>query len=213
MCWNSEVSMNTFAFSMFVLILMIYNNNYTKYKMPGIGFHEYIFCFSFIIMQLNEFFLWKTVNNAFYNQLFSITGAMILLLQPIASIYLIQNNVTLRNNLLVAYLLGAIPYLMYRLISFKMHTTISPLKHLDWHYFALPPFLLAIWFFFLMSGVLHKKNWILLFFGLFTILVSYYCYNKDGTVSSMWCWSLNSVMIYYAVYLLLYLPFKERMSL
>ena len=119
MCWNSEVSMNTFIFSMFVLILIIYNNNYTKYKIKGIGFYEYIFFFSFIIMQLNEFFLWKTVDIPFYNQLFSITGCIILLLQPIASIFIIK-NIELRNKLLYAYLLVSIPYFIYKFTTKKM---------------------------------------------------------------------------------------------
>ena len=32
MCWNEHVSLNTFLFSSFVLLLIIYNNYYTKYK-------------------------------------------------------------------------------------------------------------------------------------------------------------------------------------
>jgi len=30
MCWNAEVSLNTFAFSTFVLGMIIYNNTYTQ---------------------------------------------------------------------------------------------------------------------------------------------------------------------------------------
>lgn len=146
MCWNSEVSMNTFIFSMFVLIMIIYNNNYTQYKIKDIGFYEYIFFFSFIIMQLNEFFLWKTIDNPFYNQLFSITGSIILLLQPIASIFLIK-NVLLRNKLLYAYLFLSIPYLIYKFSTKKIHTKISPLKHLKEIFFFIP--IITFWLFFL----------------------------------------------------------------
>ena len=32
MCWNKDVSLNTFLFSGFVLLLIYYNNTYTKYK-------------------------------------------------------------------------------------------------------------------------------------------------------------------------------------
>jgi hypothetical protein len=212
MCWNSEVSMNTFIFSMFVLIMIIYNNNYTQYKIKDIGFYEYMFFFSFIIMQLNEFFLWKTIDNSFYNQLFSITGSIILLLQPIASIFLIK-NVLLRNKLLYAYLLLSIPYSIYKFSTKKIHTKISPLKHLNWDYFSLSPLLLSGWFFFLLIGGFYEKKWTFLFFGISTVLISYYYYIQDETNSSMWCWSLNSIMIYYAAYLLLYLPFKERIQM
>jgi hypothetical protein len=214
MCWNSEVSMNTFIFSMFVLILIIYNNNYTKYKIKEVGFYDYIFFFSFIIMQLNEFFVWKTIDNPFYNQLFAITGCIILFLQPIASIFIIK-NIELRNKLLYAYLLVALPYVMYNFAKNKMYTKVSPLKHLNWDYFYISPLLFSgwlifsVWFFFLLIGGFYEKKWLFLFFAISTILISYN-YFKDGSHKSMWCWSLNSIMIYYAAYLLLYLPFKER---
>ena len=29
MCWNKEVSLNTFLFSSFVFLLILYNNKYT----------------------------------------------------------------------------------------------------------------------------------------------------------------------------------------
>lgn len=32
MCWNENVSLNTFLFSSFVLLLIFYNNTYTQYK-------------------------------------------------------------------------------------------------------------------------------------------------------------------------------------
>lgn len=212
MCWNSEVSMNTFIFSMFVLIMIIYNNNYTQYKIKDIGFYEYMFFFSFIIMQLNEFFLWKTIDNPFYNQLFSMIGKILLFLQPVASIFLIK-NILLRNKLLYAYLLIVIPYSIYNFVSKKIHTKISPLKHLNWEYFNLIPFIFFIWVFFMLIGLLYEKKWFFLFFGIITYFINFYYYYHDHTNLSMWCWSINSIMIYYAAYLLLYLPFKERIQM
>lgn len=213
MCWNSEVSINTFIFSMFVLILIIYNNNYTQYKIKDIGFYEYIFFFSFIIMQLNEFFIWKTIDNLYYNQLFSIIGKIILLLQPITSIFLIK-NISLRNNLLYTYLLIIIPYSIYNFASKNIYTKVSPLKHLGWSYFNLIPFIFSIWGFFMLIGLFYEQKWLILFFGIFTYFINfYYYYYRDHTNLSMWCWSINSIMIYYAAYLLLYLPFKERIQM
>jgi hypothetical protein len=37
MCWNKEISLNTFLFSSFVLILIIYNNAYTQYKIKELN--------------------------------------------------------------------------------------------------------------------------------------------------------------------------------
>ena len=49
MCWNAEVSLNTFAFGIFILGMVIYNNTYTQYKI--IRFRNewmYLFLFSLI---------------------------------------------------------------------------------------------------------------------------------------------------------------------
>ena len=53
MCWNSQVSLNTFLFSTFVLLLVMYNNYYTQYKIKGMeNIWVYVFFMSFITMQL-----------------------------------------------------------------------------------------------------------------------------------------------------------------
>ena len=100
MCWNEHVSLNTFLFSSFVLALIVYNNSYTKYKIQELNnTWMYIFIASFVFMQLIEFFIWKNINNKFYNNAFSIIATLLLLLQPIASI-MILSNIQLRNILL-----------------------------------------------------------------------------------------------------------------
>ena len=53
MCWNESVSLNTFLFSSFVLLLVMYNNYYTKYKITELdNVWIYLFLASFIFMQL-----------------------------------------------------------------------------------------------------------------------------------------------------------------
>jgi hypothetical protein len=83
MCWNAEVSLNTFLFSGFVLLLIMYNNNYTQYKIQFIegidNIWAYIFLFSWILMQLFEFFIWKNINNPGLNTIFSILASILLL--------------------------------------------------------------------------------------------------------------------------------------
>ena len=70
MCWNAEVSLNTFLFSSFVLCLIIYNNTYTQYKIKDFNnIWIYLFFVSFILMQLFEFFIWRNVDNKLYNKL------------------------------------------------------------------------------------------------------------------------------------------------
>ncbi len=66
MCWNQHVSLNTFLFSSFILILIIYNNKYTQYKIKELNnVWIYVFFFSFISMQLIEFFIWRNINNKY----------------------------------------------------------------------------------------------------------------------------------------------------
>ena len=48
-----------------------------------------------------------------------------------------------------------------------------------------------------------------LLIGVLTLLIIAYNYYVDGSSGSMWCWIVNSIMIYYIGYLLLYLPFKN----
>ena len=58
MCWNEHVSLNTFLFSSFVLLLIIYNNLFTKYKIQELNnTFVYLFIASFVVMQLIEFFI------------------------------------------------------------------------------------------------------------------------------------------------------------
>ena len=58
MCWNEHVSLNTFLFSSFVLLLIIYNNLFTKYKIQELNnTFVYLFITSFVVMQLIEFFI------------------------------------------------------------------------------------------------------------------------------------------------------------
>ena len=104
MCWNQHVSLNTFLFSTFVLILIIYNNKYTQYKIKELNnTWMYIFLFSFILMQLIEFFIWRNLNNK-YNQIWSNIAVLLLLFQPIASV-MILSNIEIRNVLLLILLL------------------------------------------------------------------------------------------------------------
>ena len=210
MCWNEHVSLNTFIFSIFVLLLIMYNNAYTQYKIQGLNnVWIYLFLASFIFMQLIEFFIWRNINNKFYNHIFSIIATTLLIIQPICSLMLISQK-ELRNNLLIAYLSLAIPYSIYKFSTKNIHTVISKSGHLRWKFFESSPIILLFWLFFFLVGLIFNKFWIGFGFGFIILCISYYNYNNDHTIASMWCWAVNSVMIYYAFYLLIYLPFYMK---
>ena len=210
MCWNAEVSLNTFMFSSFVLLLIIYNNTYTKYKIKELNLYWYIFFMSVILMQLVEYFIWRNINNPFYNYVFSLCTVVLLTFQPLASLMLLQ-NAKIKQVLIMIYLLFAVPYLLFTVLWVNVYSAISPTGHLQW-YFTKGKYYeyIGIWLFYLFfllfaffyNGYTHEY-----IMGIVFLMLAIYNYYKDNSVGSMWCWIVNSVMIYYAVYLLIYLPY------
>lgn len=213
MCWNAAISLNTFLFSSFVLSLIIYNNSFTKYKIQELNNKWiYIFIGTVVLMQLVEFFIWKNINNKFYNNLFSIFATLVLLIQPIASLMIIT-NIQLRNILLFSYLFITIPFSIYKFSTNHVESTISTNGHLIWKFFGRSPIIWITWLFFFLFSLVYERKWFLFIFGVLTLFIVYINYKNSNTLGSMWCWSVNSMMIYYAAYLLLYLPFLEKTSI
>ena len=213
MCWNQEVSLNTFLFSGFVLALIVYNNNYTKYKIKDLyNIWVCLFIASFVSMQLIEFFIWRNINNQYYNNVFSLTAVALLFIQPIISLMILQ-NLPLRNILILSYSILALPFSVYKLSTKHIHSVVSENGHLRWKFFEVPPIIWVIWLFFFLFSFVYEKNWFGLIFGYFAFIITVINYKNRNAIGSMWCWSVNSVMIYYAFYLLIYLPFLEKSSI
>lgn len=210
MCWNEHVSLNTFLFSSFVLLLILYNNTYTQYKIAFFNnLWIYLFFVSFISMQLVEVFIWRNIDNKLYNHIFSTMAAMLIFIQPIVSL-MILSNIPLRNKLLVAYLVVFIPYFAYKFITNQMRSSISNKGHLIWWFLDSNVLLFFGWLFFFLFSFIYNQNFYEFIFGIVLFCISYYNYYNDQSIGSMWCWVVNSVMIFYAFYLLLYLPFCEK---
>lgn len=213
MCWNKDVSLNTFLFSAFVLALIVYNNYFTKYKIKELDNKWYIFFLaSFISIQLIEFFIWKNIDNKYYNNIFSLAALTVFIIQPMISM-MIMSNIPLRNILLLLYALLAIPYSFYKISTNHIHSVVSENGHLRWHFLEMPPFFWSVWIFFFLFSFVYEKKWFGLIFGLVTLIIAIVNYKYGNTMGSMWCWSVNSIMIYYAAYLLIFLPFLERASI
>ena len=210
MCWNENVSFNTFLFSSFVLLLIFYNNTYTQYKIKHFNsVWDYLFFISFISMQLIEFFIWRNINNTFYNNIFSTMAAILIFIQPVISLMLLP-DISLRNNLLVTYLVFFIPYFIYKFITNNMNSQISNKGHLVWLFFDTNMLLFFGWLFFFLFSFFYTRSAPTLIFSTVLFFISYYNYYTDKTIGSMWCWVVNSSMIFYAFYLLFYLPFCEK---
>ena len=216
MCWNKDISLNTFLFSSFVLCLIIYNNAYTQYKIDGLNnVYMYIFLMSFILMQLIEYFIWINIKNPLYNSIFTALATLLIILQPIASTMLISDNIV-KKRLLQSYLLFIVPLSIYKFDIKRVNSSVSKLNHLRWntmfsYNYFYDTLVTIIWLFFFLFPLFYSGNIFGLMFGILTLILTMYNFYKDKTVDSMWCWIVNTVMIYYAVYLLFYLPFVNRL--
>jgi hypothetical protein len=157
-------------------------------------------------MQLIEYVVWtygliSTDRSAAVNYTASIAAAYLLVAQPIAAI-LSQStkNAAITTNLLIAYIIIAAIYLLYRSNNppeYKMEKGSD--GHLVWKWIGhdYKTYIgLAIYFVFLFTPfILTKKIDGVFAVVLLTLLGSLYSYWRAGTWGSMWCWMINLVVI------------------
>ena len=210
MCWNADVSLNTFLFSMFVLLLVFYNNHYTKYKIQYFDNKwMYVFLISAFSMQLIEYFIWKNIKNDYYNKIFTICALFLVFFQPVASLMLLGNH-SLRNILLSAYLLIGIPILIYTIYTEKLISVVSKKSgNLIWS--MDPNGVLPLWTVALLFSFVYEKNWVPVILAI--ISLSIFVYKEFSSAGSVWCWFINSISVYLAIYLLFYLPYIENQKI
>ena len=208
MCWNSEISLNTFLFGAASLAFIIYNNTFTKYKVDWFdNFWLYIFAALVVSMQLIEFFLWRNLTNPYWNRVFSIIGLCFLLLQPIVSTFAVS-FVGFRYGLLAVYLIVTAIWFFTRNIDFS--TKLQKNGHLSWKFQGDIISYWIFWTVIVFACLLVERRWALLAFGIVGIVLSIYNYQKYNTSGSVWCWSANSGFLFLLGYVLIYLPFKEH---
>jgi len=91
-----------------------------------------------------------------------------------------------------------------------MKSQLSNKGHLEWSFFDTNIILFMGWLFFFLFSFYYTRSIRTIIFGIVLLVISGYNYYKDKSIGSMWCWVVNSIMIYYASYLLFYLPFCEK---
>jgi len=171
------------------MIFIWYNNTYTQYKLKEFtNWITYCLFFSITVMQLIEYFLWKSTNqkNKFNNTLFSIIGWIVIrIIQPLFIILIIPDKYSMMKKILfILYysLLVLIHGYKYFYNPLDFTTTIDKNGHLLWKWLDLKNFELIIGYFYLflfttlllhrlkrkMRQTFYKKIKILLF--LFSIM-------------------------------------------
>jgi hypothetical protein len=163
-------------------------------------------------MQLIEFFLWRNLNNKELNKLFSFLGIFLLLLQPVASLMLLK-DLDLRNKMLALYIIPAFSYFIYEFTNKDFLTVVSKTGHLKWDWIDLrgnKQIILIAWLFFLFFSIFYNKYYLALAYTVVILIISLYSYRKDGSFGSLWCWSINALMLFYAIKLLVILPYTQH---
>jgi hypothetical protein len=181
MCWNAEVSLNTFAFSTFVLGMIIYNNAYTQYKIPELNnIYMYLLLFSVISMQLVEFFIWRNIDNKYYNHIFTLGVCFVLLLQPFFSI-MTTSDIYIRNIVLTGYIFLAVPYFLYQCSSKYVRSIVTKSGHLKWDIVSVEKksydriLNWSIWLFFFLFSFVYNQH--LIGFLFLVIILGIVVYN------------------------------------
>lgn len=189
MCWNAEVSLQSFVIG-FVAVGIAYSK--------GLSLPMTFFCLTIVFMQLVEYVVWSYLNNPDINYTASLAGFLLLLLQPVATIFFLPSAFI--PTMLMAYI-GLL--LLVRLFNtqtpreaFRMYRGEN--GHLVWNFLqkdANTFFLLLVYFFFLFGPLIVVKEWLGLGVGALTLGVSLYNFWQSNTWGSMWCWIVNYVVV------------------
>jgi hypothetical protein len=198
MCWNPEVSITTYLFSLVSSLLAI---NYGV-----ISFQKFLVINAFVSMQLIEFFLWLNLNNKPINKLLSILGFIAVLSIPYFSMSLIQNN-KVKQTILLTYFTFVLFIIFSQKIVFE--TVVGKNGHFEWKWLNFPFFIVLIWFFFLcfenlyyfyINGLNVNAKWVghlcALLYIIITAVTSYIYFLDSKTWGSMWCWFANIIGIF-----------------
>ena len=186
MCWNAEVSLNTFIYGTIAAIIVLSLN-----KIP---IRTILLVYTVSLIQLMEYFTWKNINNNEIIHYLSITGAFILLLQ----VLLITNNNLKNKEQLFSYICIFILTIIAFYHNFenkKFHMEKGENGHLKWLWADLPVPLLISGLLLWIYPPIRNKNYISTLFIITTLSISFYYYYNYKTWGSMWCYIGNSFWI------------------
>ena len=187
MCWNAEVSLNTFIYGTIAAIIVLSLN-----KIP---IRSILLVYTVSLIQLMEYFTWKNINNNELIHYLSITGAFILLLQ----VLLITNNNLKNKEQLFSYIFIFILTIIafnHNFENKKFHMEKGENGHLKWLWADLPVPLLISGLLLWIYPPIRNKNYISTLFIITTLTISFYYYYKYKTWGSMWCYIGNSFWIF-----------------
>jgi hypothetical protein len=193
MCWSTKVSLETFIIS-FVQLIILY---LLKYDIKIIAI-----VFSFIFIQLLEFFIWIYIKNKKISKFYCSLTFIIIILQPIIILYFTEYSYLIKYYIILQFLIFIISKLFYNL-EFDFIPTVAPSKHLAWNWTDNYIYIFLfniVYLLFFLGAIYLTGNYILFILASITYIYSSYNYDKDGTTSSMWCWIANFGIIFLLIH-------------
>ena len=215
MCWNKDISLNTFLFSVFALLFIYITNTYTKYKTHSFD-NKWVYVVTLMVssMQLLEYFIWKNIKNRDMNIFLSKIGLLLIFLQ--IGFFILLADKAYRDLILFAFVVFSMAVYFYKSMysPFVFKTTISKNGHLSWEWLRFPGIekiiLLTGLFFYLLPLLLMKQvNQSNVILGSIFFIAAYLFLKKDNTYGSMWCWLVNLLLIKIVIDILIIQPFYE----
>jgi hypothetical protein len=211
MCWNKDISINTFIFACLALAFIYFSNTYTKYKTPVFDNKLSYLCLLLIVsIQLLEYFIWKNLNNKPMNQLLSKIGLLIIVLQVYSIILLVENK-TYRYGLLFSFLLFNLYVYLFKRNQITYKTTVAKNGHLAWEWLKFDKFVIIIGLLFYLVPALFMKP--IQYFNIFILSIfltlSFLWSKNEPTFGSLWCWLSNTLLLIIIFHILIIQPFYE----
>ena len=201
MCYNKEISLITYIIGTSLsLYLFLIGDKYDK--------NISLFFFTFIQIQLVEFFMWTNQNCNIYNKLATIFGNIVLSLQPLSILIgaYIFNTTTINKNiilfLIIINLFILLQTILYYLINNNKFICSNSYNNegLKWDINNLP-FIVNIFYFLVMFIIWpffknKKKGILILLLLLFTLIKNVYDF-KNNRIKETWetHWCFESVFI------------------
>jgi len=215
MCWNQDISINTFLFACTSLFFIFLTNSYSKYKLRAFDNPlVYLLLLEVATMQLIEFFLWRNLKNNKMNELLSKIASFFVIIQA-PTVMLMIENIKIKYFLLLIYILFFIFYFEFKrnYSPIRFHTSVGKTGHLHWDWINSSGYgntiLLIIYLFLYGISFLLIKNTEIAIMGLLSLFISLLFYYKDEAFTTMWCWSSNLFLLYFIINILIIKPFYE----
>ena len=193
MCWNAQISINTFIITLFSIILAYLNKTESNKLLV------YVFVFSLI--QLLEYFIWTDLkknggNGSGVNTVLSNIGMLVLVLECYASINLI-NNTSIRNYSLIVFTCLVLLGMVFHGYT-TANTSVGSNGHLQWNWTNSTTLYTIIYLiFFIGSAFLWKNNTFIKIMLISSLIISaIWAYLINGGLGTLWCWIANLTSLY-----------------